>query len=41
MFLMRSKSMCIIQEDFPNNEIWTRCSIPKRTDVKHPNGKWY
>ena len=26
------------REDFPNNEIWTRCSNPKGTDVKYP--KW-
>ena len=32
-FLMRSKSTCISQEDFPNNEKWTRC--------KYPNEKWY
>ena len=29
MFLMGSK--------IPNNEIWTRCSNPKGTDVKYPN----
>ena len=28
------KSTCISQEDFPNNEIQTRCSNPKGTDVK-------
>ena len=32
------KSTCISQKDFPNNEIWTRCSNPKGTDVKYP--KW-
>ena len=30
--------MYISQEDFPNNEIWTRCSNPKGTDVNYP--KW-
>ena len=35
---MRSKSTCISQEDFPYNEIWTRRSNPKGTDVKYP--KW-
>ena len=25
---MRSKSMYISQEDFPNNEKWTRCNYP-------------
>ena len=28
-----SKSTCISQEYFPNNEKWTRC--------KYPNEKWY
>ena len=32
------KSTCISQEDFPNNEMWTRSSNPKGTDVKYP--KW-
>ena len=35
MFLMRSKSTCIRQKDFPNYEIWTSCSNPKGTDVKY------
>ena len=35
---MRSKSTSISQEDFTNNEIWTRCSNPKGADVKYP--KW-
>ena len=30
---MRSKSTCISQEDFSNNEKWTR--------FKYPNEKWY
>ena len=31
----------INEEDFRNNEIWTRCYNLKGTDVKYPNGKWY
>ena len=27
------KPTCTSQEDFPNNENWTRC--------KYPNEKWY
>ena len=30
---MGPKSTHISQEDFPNNEKWTRCN--------YPNGKWY
>ena len=32
------KSTCISQEDFPNNEKWTRCYNPKWKDVLYP--KW-
>ena len=41
MFLMRSKSTCIIEEDFPNNEIWTRRSNPKGTYVNYSIAEWY
>ena len=30
--------MCDSQEDFPNNEIWTRCYNPKWKDLIYP--KW-
>ena len=30
--IMKSKSKYFIEEDFPNNEKWTRC---------YPNEKWY